>query len=108
LFEIDPTTAPLFAKVDMKSQGGKMMAAVGLVVEALDRLPSVTPQITDLARRHRAYGVGEAQYASVGAALCWTLEQAYGTAFTPEVSAAWGRAFSALSKTMIEAQHLPG
>jgi nitric oxide dioxygenase len=107
LFEIDPTTAPLFAAVDMKSQGTKMMAALGLVVDALDQLPSITPEITDLARRHRDYGVSEAQYASVGSALRWTLEQAYGAAFTPEVTAAWGRAFAALSKTMITACRLP-
>jgi nitric oxide dioxygenase len=107
LFEIDPSTAPLFARVDMKSQGAKMMAAVGMVVDALDRLPSVTPQIIDLARRHREYGVRDAQYASVGAALLWTLEQAYGAAFTSEVSAAWVRAYTALSQTMITAPRLP-
>ena len=76
-------------------------------MDALDRLPSVTPQIIDLARRHREYGVRDAQYASVGAALLWTLEQAYGAAFTPEVSAAWVRAYTALSQTMITAPRLP-
>jgi nitric oxide dioxygenase len=103
LFEIDPTTSPLFAGTDMRVQGAKMMAALGLVVDALDRLPSITPTIAELARRHAGYGVTEAQYASVGAALLWSLEQGFGAAFTPEVTAAWGRAFAALSETMIKA-----
>jgi nitric oxide dioxygenase len=106
LFEIDPTTPALFANTDMKVQGAKMMTALTLVVDALDRLPSVTPEIAELARRHKGYGVTERQYASVGAALMWTLEQAFGSAFTPPVAAAWGRAFAALSKTMIQAARL--
>ena len=56
--------------------------------------------------RYKGYGVTERQYASVGAALMWTLEQAFGSGFTPAVTAAWGQAFAALSKTMIQAARM--
>ena len=103
LFEIDPGTAPLFAKSDMRLQGQKLMAALAMVVGGLKRPETVVPAAQELARRHVAYGVTEAQYASVGAALLWTLEQGLGPAATPEVIAAWSSAYGLLSGVMIEA-----
>ncbi len=103
LFEIDPTTPPLFANADMKSQGVKLMAALAMVVGALDKPEMVVPAAQDLARRHVGYGVTEAQYRSVGAALLWTLERGLGPAWTPEVAAAWTSAYGLLSGVMIAA-----
>ena len=53
-----------------------------------------------LARRHDRYGVREEHYASVGAALLWTLEQGLGPDFTPEVQEAWATAYGLLSSAM--------
>ncbi len=107
LFAIDPTTAPLFAEADMKIQGMKLMAALAMVVGALDRPDVVVPAAQDLSRRHVGYGVTEAQYGSVGAALLWTLEQGLGAAYTPEVAAAWTAAYVLLSGVMIAAATPP-
>jgi nitric oxide dioxygenase len=107
LQEADPSTAPLFAKSDMALQGHKLMAAIALVVNGLNRPEAVIPVAQDMARRHVAYGVTRAHYASVGAALLWTLGQGLGAGFTPEVEAAWTAAYELLSAIMIEAAY-PG
>jgi nitric oxide dioxygenase len=106
LFAIDPSTRPLF-RADLAAQGTKLMAAIAAVVRALDRLEPMLDQIRALARRHAAYGVTEAHYASVGAALLWTLERGLGAEFTPEVRAAWAAAYALLSGAMIEAASRP-
>src|SRR5215467_14189797 len=73
LFAIDPNTRPLF-RGDMKSQGAKLMAAIGAVVKSLDRIEIMLDELRSLAQRHDRYGVRDEHYASVGAALLWTLE----------------------------------
>lgn len=102
LFEIAPQVKPLF-KGDMQAQGAMLMSAIALVVNGLDRLEAVLPQVESLARRHVGYGVEESHYAVVGEALLWTLEKGLGAAFTPEVKAAWASAYGLLSGAMIEA-----
>jgi hemoglobin-like flavoprotein len=103
LFETDPSTPPLFAGKDMKEQGRKLLAALGMVVAGLTRPETVVPAAQALAKRHVGYGVTEAQYASVGAALLWTLEQGLGEGFTPEVETAWTAAYTLLAGVMTEA-----
>src|SRR5215212_11291464 len=103
LFEIDPTTRPLFSGVDMTQQGSKLMAAIAMVVGSLRRLETVERDIQKLAQRHVTYGVTSAHFESVGAALLWTLEQGLGSAFTPELRDAWTAAYGLLSRAMVEA-----
>jgi hemoglobin-like flavoprotein len=103
LFETDPTARPLFARTNMAEQGAKLMTTIGFVVAGLKRPEEVVPAAQALARRHIAYGVTEAQYATVGAALLWTLGQGLGAAFTPEVEAAWAAAYTLLAGAMIAA-----
>ena len=108
LFATDPSTRPLF-RSDMVAQGGKLMAAIATVVRSLDHLEPMMDRIRALARRHVGYGVRDTHYASVGAALLWTLEQGLGDEFTAEVRDAWAAAYQMLSSTMMEAaaQALP-
>jgi hemoglobin-like flavoprotein len=106
LFVIDPSTRPLF-RGDMKSQGVKLMAAIGAVVKSLDRIETMLDDLRALARHHDRYGVQEAHYASVGAALLWTLDQGLGVDFTPDVRDAWATAYGLLSSAMIEATSAP-
>jgi hemoglobin-like flavoprotein len=103
LFEIDPSTPPLFAGSDMAEQGKKLMATLGYVVAGLTRPETVVPAAEALAKRHIGYGVTEAQYASVGAALLWTLGQGLGAGFTRETETAWTAAFTLLAGVMIAA-----
>jgi hemoglobin-like flavoprotein len=99
LFEIDPSTQPLFAG-DMKEQGRKLMQMIGVVVRGLGRLEQLVPAIQDLGRRHVGYGVTDTHYDTVGAALLWTLEQGLKDDFSPDVKNAWATAYGLLADTM--------
>jgi hemoglobin-like flavoprotein len=102
LFEMDPALKPLF-KGDMAEQGRKLTAMIGTAVSGLTDLPSIVPAVQDLGRRHVKYGVKDAHYDTVGAALLWTLEQGLGEAFTPEAKEAWATAYGVLASTMKDA-----
>lgn len=102
LFTIDPNLQPLF-KGDMKEQGRKLMAVLGLVVAGLQQLDKLVPTVQELGRRHEGYGVQPGHYHAVSAALLWTLEQGLGEDFTAEVRHAWAAAYNILAAIMIEA-----
>jgi hemoglobin-like flavoprotein len=100
LFETAPEVKPLF-RSDMTEQGRKLMATLAVVVHGLDNLGSILPAASALAKRHVDYGVKAGDYAPVGAALLWTLEQGLGEEWTPELAAAWTEVYTVLSKFMI-------
>ena len=102
LFETAPEVKPLF-KGDIREQGRKLMATIGLAVSSLDRLPQLVPVVQDLGRKHGGYGVRDEHYDKVGAALLWTLEQGLGADFTPETKAAWTEVYGILAGVMKEA-----
>ena len=106
LFETAPEVRPLF-KGEIDQQGRKLMQALTMVVRSLDRLDTVMPAVTALARRHVDYGVTDAHYPVVGSALLWTLGQGLGDSFTPEVEAAWAAAYGILAGAMIAAAQAP-
>ena len=106
LFELDPSLKPLF-KGDMHEQGRKLMTMIRVVVNGLSRLDQLVPAIQELGRRHAGYGVRADHYATVGAALLWTLGQGLGQQFTPEVEAAWAAAYTVLAETMQAATEVP-
>lgn len=99
LFELDPSVKPMF-KDDMAEQGKKLMMSINTVVNALDRLEPMVPILQDMGKRHKGYGVQDHHYATVGAALLWTLETGLGPAFTPEVKGAWTEAYTLIATTM--------
>ena len=99
LFEIDSTTRPLF-QIDLADQRRKLIQALTMVVQGLDHLETLVPTIADLGRRHAQFGVTDAHYDTVGAALLWTLEQGLGSAWTPEVKVAWSCAYALLADVM--------
>ena len=103
LFELDPALRALF-RGDMQEQGRKLMAMLATAVGSLDRLESLIPAVQALGARHARYGVLEEHYASVGAALIWTLQKALGLEFSPGLRAAWTEAYTALAQIMIDAQ----
>jgi hemoglobin-like flavoprotein len=102
LFQLDPTLRPMF-KHDLKAQAAKLMAALTLAVNGLDRPESIIPALRSLGRKHVAYGVCDEHYDTVGEALLWTLHQALGDEFTPEVKAAWTETYYLVAGVMKEA-----
>ena len=104
LFELDPSTRPLFAHTNMPDQRKKLMSVIGMAVDGLDTLDKLIPAVRNLGRRHVSYGVTHEHYSSVGSALIWTLEQGLGGAdFTPEVKEAWTTVYRLLADTMKDA-----
>lgn len=106
LFEADPTLQALF-KGDMVAQGARLMQMIGVAVSKLRDIDALVPVLQALGRRHVTYGVQDAHYAVVGAALLKTLGQGLGPAFTPQVQASWTAVYGAISDVMIEAAHKP-
>ena len=102
LFEIDPGLRPLF-KSDLTEQGGKLMGMLRSVVNGLRQLDALVPVAQTLAQRHVHYGVKASDYDTVGKALLDTLRKGLGKDFTPEVEAAWTKAYVTLSGVMIGA-----
>jgi len=100
LFEIDPSTRKLFRATDMAAQRKKLLQTLSFVINGLDRLDLLVSKVEDLGRRHAGYGVTDAHYESVGAALLWTLEQGLGRAWTPAVASAWTEVYGMLSGIM--------
>jgi hemoglobin-like flavoprotein len=99
LFEIDPASRSLF-KGNMEIQVRKLMEMLTTVVGNLDRLDAIVPAVESLGSRHAAYGVTDAHYNSVAAALLWTLAHELGDRFTPSVREAWTTAYTLLAETM--------
>ena len=99
LFELDPALRPMFP-ASLVGQGRKLMQMLGAVVGLLDRPAALIPTLESLGRRHVNYGIRDEHYATVGAALLWTLEQGLGAAFTPEVRAAWVALYEVVATTM--------
>lgn len=100
LFEIHPAARVLFTGADLGRQRRKLVQTLGWIVASLDHPERLVSEVARLGRRHAGYGVRDEDYASVGAALLWTLEQAFGPEFTPELRSAWAEAFLLLSWVM--------
>ena len=99
LFDLDPTVRPMF-KGDIGEQGKMLMQALALAVKSLDRPEALVPVLQDLGRRHAKYGVTDAHYDTVGAALIWTLEKGLGGRFTAAVREAWVAVYGVVATTM--------
>jgi nitric oxide dioxygenase len=103
LFELDPELRPLF-RGNLHEQGRKLMSMIAAAVSALNQPDTILPIVRNLGARHAGYGVKEEHYATVGAALLWTLEKGLGPEFTAAVRQAWTETYALLANTMIEAQ----
>lgn len=99
LFARDPALRRLFHG-DMAQQGGRLMQMMAAAIELLDRPASLQPVLLKLGQRHAGYGVVDAHYASVGAALLDTLAAGLGDSFTAEVREAWVAMYTQVAQTM--------
>jgi hemoglobin-like flavoprotein len=102
LFELDPSLRHMFPE-DMTGQRKKLMQMLTAAVKGLDRLDQLVPVLQDMGRRHVGYGVTDAHYETVGAALLWTLEMGLGKGFTPDTKEAWTTVYGLLANTMKDA-----
>lgn len=105
LFTIDASTKPLF-KGDMAEQRKKLIQTLAVVVNGIENLDALVPAIQQLGKRHVQYGITTEHWSSVGAALLWALEDAFGAAFTEEVHDAWAAAYGVIAQTAIAAAYV--
>lgn len=106
LFEIAPDTRPMFSD-DIVGQTEKTIFAFGAVVAQIHELDAVDSLSSDLARRHVAYGVKAHHYPLVGKAVLGILAEVLAEHFTPEMEAAWVKAYAEISESMIRAAYGP-
>jgi hemoglobin-like flavoprotein len=101
LFELDPELKHLF-KGDTKAQAIKLTSMITFLVHKLNQLDEVVKDVRSLGARHKGYQVKPESYATVGAALLWTLEQGLGNQWNSEMHGAWAELYTVLSSIMIE------
>ncbi|MDH6130704.1 NAD(P)H-flavin reductase/hemoglobin-like flavoprotein [Kitasatospora sp. MAA4] len=111
LFDHYPQVRELFP-TQMDVQQDRLLRALLLIVELVDDPANLVTFCSDLGRDHRKFGTLSGHYAAVGACLLATLEHFAGPAWTPEVAAAWTKAYNAAAQAMDEAaledaQHRP-
>ncbi|NEV64002.1 globin domain-containing protein [Thiorhodococcus minor] len=84
----------------MAEQHRKFAAMLDTVVDALDDLDALLPALEDLGAQHACCGVTGPDDAKMAEALLWSLGEALGEDFTPEVRAAWTETYATLAEAM--------
>jgi hemoglobin-like flavoprotein len=106
LFELDPALRPLFPD-KMVYQKSKLMKMLDLAVDGLTNLEELVPKVQNLGRRHAHYfDATPPMYATVGAALLYTLKKGLGDSWDEAHEEAWTVVYGVLSSTMIDAGEL--
>lgn len=101
LFERDPSISKMF-RGDMGQQGARLMQMIEAAVQMLDRPAMLRHALLRLGERHAGYGVVDAHYPLVGAALLDTLAVGLGDAFTAETREAWAAMYAMVVDAMRE------
>ena len=99
LFRLDPSLRTLF-KSDLELQKTRLVHDDRIGDLRLSDLKVLAPIVRLLGQKHVKLGVKNEDYATVGAALLWTLEQTLGAAFGPENETAWTNVYGVLSELM--------
>jgi hemoglobin-like flavoprotein len=101
-FELAPDARALFPQ-DIARQQLKLMDMIAAIVGALDQREIFQSIISYSGRQHAQFGVERTHFVAFGNALIWSLEQQFGTAFTPELKQAWTMLYNAVQNEMIRA-----
>jgi hemoglobin-like flavoprotein len=100
LFEADPSARELFVE-GPAVMSVKFAAELDAIVEAITSYETFAPRVKDLAVRHLDYGVQTHHYRSVGDALVGALAIHLAQIWTPELEAAWRRAYNLVAEMMM-------
>ncbi len=101
LFERYPQTRPMFPASGMARQEEMLTGALIAVLDHLEDAPWLTETLGALGAKHVDYGVTREMYDWVGASLLATLAEVAGSAWTPELNAAWTEAYGAIVSLML-------
>lgn len=96
LFEIAPHLQTMFTH-SMDMQRAKVMQMLAALVAAMDDPTHFSRMARELGKRHIDYGVVREQYALVGQALMWALEEACPDVMNKAALDAWGAAYALMA-----------
>lgn len=102
LFAAAPGIRPLFKK-DVAEQAEKLMAMLNYVVNNLDNLERILPDIEALGARHISYGAKPEHYDVVGNCVIETLRSGLAEKWNPELQQSWIAVFAVIKTTMMAA-----
>jgi hemoglobin-like flavoprotein len=107
LFELAPEVRGMFPS-RMADQADKLVAMLASIVRALDQPDQLAQVFAQMGCRHAGYGVAEAHYDAVGAALLRALRACLGDeAWTPRLADAWAEIYGEMAEAMIAAAGAP-
>ncbi|MDT0449924.1 globin domain-containing protein [Streptomyces hesseae] len=87
----------------MDDQRDRLLRALLRIVDLVDDPESLVRFCGHLGRDHRKFGTLPAHFPAVGECLLDTLARYAGVAWTPEIAAAWTKAYGVVSQVMISA-----
>ncbi|MFJ6747971.1 globin domain-containing protein [Streptomyces sp. NPDC091266] len=102
LFVQHPDLRALFP-ASMDTQRDRLFKALLTAVKYADDTAVLTDYLSHLGRGHRKYGTQPDHYPAVGECLLGALSRYATSTWSPEAEAAWVRAYTAISQTMIDA-----
>ncbi|NJQ08325.1 flavohemoprotein, partial [Streptomyces lonarensis] len=102
LFLGNPELRQLFPAA-MDTQRDRLFSALLGAAERLDDSTELSRYLSDLGRGHRKYGTRPEHYPAVGQSLLGALARYAARVWDPATRAAWIRAYTVISQTMIDA-----
>jgi hemoglobin-like flavoprotein len=100
LFTRYPQAKPLFGRTSVARQSEMLTGALVAVMDHLEDASWLESTLGALGSKHVGYGVTAEMYDWVGASLLATLAETAGSAWTPELEAAWLEAYTAIATLM--------
>src|SRR5262249_28262219 len=102
LFEIEPSLRPMFLG-GLRFQKVKFIDMLASALESMEHLDNVVAVVWQLGKRHAGYGVKDAHYDIVRAALLHALSEEIGTSNSDATIEAWGELFDLMASAMKQA-----
>ncbi|MEV4740734.1 globin domain-containing protein [Streptomyces sp. NPDC049555] len=102
LFARYPEVRPMFPQ-GMDAQRDRLLRALLRIVDLVDDAENLIRFCSHLGRDHRKFGTLAAHFPAVGECLLDTLARYAGSAWTPEIAAAWTKAYGTVAQVMISA-----
>ncbi|WP_414169953.1 globin domain-containing protein [Streptoverticillium reticulum] len=102
LFARYPDVRSMFPE-GMDPQRDRLLGALLRIVDLVDDPESLVRFCAHLGRDHRKFGTRPAHFPAVGECLLDALARYAGSAWTPDVAAAWAKAYGAVAQMMIDA-----
>lgn len=96
-----PSLRPLFHRHPPEMLREMFAQKLTALIDHVEDPAWLERELAALAASHKSYAVTAEMYPRVGDALLWTLAEACGDAWTPEVDRAWRDAYAAITRAML-------